>query len=336
MSVAFSDDLRTGWQVTGKMHPDHAAWADRGGRLFATAAWAGVLTKLGAEPVFAWHAQRALGVVVPVFRRLGLRIGFLGFPVVGGDFDSMKGGELALCAAGIASAAQLDLVRTTQSLRLRTDKRAVAARPEVWIDNLQNWNLATHKRLRKDLAFAHRAAPAITLVERDFDVNTCFDLYSSTVARHAGEQRYEPAYFAALHSLALESPLVGFFAAIEGSVVRGFAIVALNGGLAHYLHGAVDSSGRHRGTSDLLLEKLLVYGRQAGATQFTFMASPWEQPGLLHYKQKWADSAGLSVTFDLGCSLLGRCAALATSWQRRHDRLNAASYMIDREIVFER
>lgn len=325
----------TCWHVSPEASPDHTLWADHGRRLFATAAWARVLRVLGAEPVFAWHPQQGIGAVVPVFRRFGLRIGFLGFPVAGEDFDRMTGSDLAQCAASIAKAARLDLMRTAISLRNNTDPQAVAGRPEVWIEDLQNWRLTDHKRLRKDLAFARRSAPDIELVQSGFDPIDCFRLYASTVARHGGQRRYGPEYFSALQSLASVSRFIGFFASVERGAVRGFAVVAAHGQLAYYLHGAVDAVGRRQGISDLLLERLLTYAHDTGATRFTFMSSPWKQQGLLHFKRKWADSTGLSVTYDHGYSLLGSCAVLASRWQRRYDRHRAALYATQRETSLE-
>lgn len=335
MKTIASDDLTTGWHISLDAHPDHMIWAEHGGRLFAMEAWAQVLRALGAEPVFAWHPLRGLGAVVPVFRRFGLRVGFLGFPVAGEDFDTVDGGDLMRCAAGIALAARLDYVRTTQSLRKRTDVQAIAGRPEVWIENLKNWRLADHKRLRKDLSFARRSAPTLELVQSGFDPNACFQLYASTVVRRGGQQRYGSEYFEALQSLATESSLLGFFASVEAGVVRGFAVVAMHGGLAYYLHGAVDEAGRRQGVSDMLLEQLLNYAHTAGATRFTFMSSPWEQQGLLLFKRKWADTAGLSVTYDHAGSLLGCCAVLASRWQHRYDRHRAALHETQCETSLE-
>lgn len=318
-----SNNLGEGWQASTAVHADSSLWAER--NLFATPVWARVLTTLDATPVFVWHARRELGIVVPVFRRLGLRIGFIGFPIAGPDFDAMPWDDLRACARGVASAVRLDIVRMTQSLRHRNDTRAVAARSEAWIDDLQHWRLADHKRLRKDLAFAYRSVHEMEWNDRGLDAKACFDLYATTVTRHGAQQKYTPAYFAALQAAARESPSLRFFTAVDGSGgVRGFAVVALHGGVAYYLHGAVDAACRRQGLGDMLLEKLIAYALQAGAVRFTLMASPWEQAGLLQFKRKWADTRGLSVTYDVGCSLAGRCAVLASRWQLRHDRYQAA------------
>lgn len=294
--------------------------------LFATPAWARVLATLDATPIYVWHARRDLATVMPVFRRLGLRIGFLGFPVAGSDFDAMPANDVLACAKGIAWATRLDMVRITQSLRRHCGPLAVAARPESWIENLQHWQLAEHKRLRKDLAFARRSTPELEWDERGFNAKACFNLYASTVTRHGAQQKYTPAYFAALGELARESPSLAFFTVVDGKLVRGFAVVALHGRVAYYLHGAVDAMCRRQGLGDLLLEKLVAYAQRVGAARFSLMASPWEQAGLLKFKQKWADTRGFSVTYDVGCSVPGRCAELASRWQLRHDRRQAARY----------
>jgi hypothetical protein len=275
--------------------------------------------------LFAWHGQRGLGVAVPVFRRAGMRIGFLGFPVAGADFDVMDVHELAACAAGIASHANLDLVRVAQSQCIDGDTKATSIRPEVWIDDFPEWRLADRKRLLKDLAFARRSATDVELADQHFDAAGCFELYASTVSRHGGQIRYNVEYFHALHRLAMSSSSVEFVAAVEGEKVRGFAVLAVHGGVAYYLHGAIDAAGRRQGISDLLLERLLTLGQLAGCARFTFMASPWNQPGLLRYKQKWGGVSGFARVYDFAGSLAGRGAMLVSSWQGRHDRRMARS-----------
>ena len=322
-----ANELGSGWYISSEPPPELDAWAQRGRCLFATGAWADVVRSLGAEALFAWHAARGLGAMVPVFRRFGLRIGFLGFPVAGADFDALDSDALARCAAGVAAAARLDVVRATQSMRTQIERAAISGRREVWIADLPHWQLDAHKRLRKDLAFVRRSAPTLVLLSGNFDANACFELYLATVSRHGGQQRYDAAYFAALRALAQESDLLGFFVAVEGSSVKGFAVVALHGGVAYYLHGAVDAVGRRHGVNDALLARLVAFSRDAGATRFTLMASPWGQPGLQEFKQKWGDTTGLSVTSDHAGSLLGQGAVLVSRWQRRHDWRQAASFV---------
>lgn len=331
-----SEDLKVGWRISAKVIAEQACWAAEGGRLFATSDWARVLAALPAEPLFAWHSRQGIGTVVPVFRRFGRRIGFLGLPAAGEDFDSMDGHTLTMCMAGITSAANLDFIRTTQYMRARFDPQATGVRPEVWIDDLKNWDMSDRKRLRKDLAFARRAAHEVELVEHDFDANACHGMYVATVARNHGKERYGPNYFAALKSLATNSPCLRFFVARDGSRIRGFAVVAIHGTIANYLHGAADAEGRRQGVGDLLLERLVACGREAGATRFTFMPSPWTQPGLTQYKKKWGDSLGLAVTFDHGYGLFGRCAKVVSRWQCRHDRRAVAAYVADSDLSLGR
>jgi hypothetical protein len=328
MKIDTASESRSGWRVSREPCPEHASWAELGGRLFATPGWGTVAGALASQSLFLWSSEYGLGAVVPVFRRLGMRIGFLGFPVAGGDFDSMNGSEVIAYARSVAAAAKLDVVRVAQSQCAVGDVRATSVRPEVWIDNLQGWRVDGRKRLIKDLAFARRSAPDVELVDQDFDVAACFDLYRSIVSRHGGRARYNLEYFRALHSLAATSPLLDFVAAVSNGQVRGFAVRAVHGGVAHYLHGAADREGRRQGVSDLLLETLLERSRMDGCARFTFMASPWDQPGLLRYKQKWAEDSGVACVYDVSGSLSGRCAVLASSWQGRHDRRSARNSAI--------
>lgn len=325
-----ADRLSGGWRVSRDPTSAHTAWSNDFGFLFASPAWAEVLRTLDAEPWFAWHPDWEIGAVVPVFRRLGLRIGFLGFPVSAAAFEFLGSERLNACAVEVATAASLDLTRITQSQCNDLFTHVTSARPEVWVDDLQTWCAARHKRLRKDLSFANRAAPRVLLMEGGVDAATCYRLHASTIARQAGRLKYNQEYFAALGELASESPFLEIVSAMEEGRVRGYAVLAINGGVANYLHGAVDADGRRQGLSDLLLARLLELGKRAGCSRFTLMASPWEQEGLVNFKSKWANARGLTLTQDIPFTLAGRFVRLAARWQGRSDRHAATHWTAER------
>lgn len=318
------------WQVESGPITALRTWAENGGRLFASEGWAEVLAQLDAQPLFAWNASRGIGTVVPVFRRFGIKVGFLGFPVAGPDFDVLAGNDHHALTRDVAGIGRLALVRTTQSQQAAFDARAVAGRPEAWIDELTQWDFQGRKRLRKDLAFARRACAGSELVSEGFVARDCFELYAAAVQRHQGTHRYGLRYFEALQDLARKSRLLKMVAMRCGQKVTGFAVAALHSGVAHYLHGAVDSDGRRQGVSDLLLEHLIEFAKDAGSIRFTFMSSPWEQPGLMKFKRKWADSIGLSRTYDVPGNAVGRAVMLASSLRLRREWRHAATFVADR------
>lgn len=99
----------------------------------------------------------------------------------------------------------------------------------------------------------------------------------------------------------------------------------VDGRTGYYLHSAANAQARRAGTTDLLLEALVSSAKAAGCCRMSLMATPWDHRGLARFKSKWSDSQGLSVTYDLPGSTLGRLAVSLLRWQSRGDRRAARS-----------
>lgn len=326
MSVRKVPSAPKEWLVTDRPAADHVAWSNQGGFLFASPVWAQLAASLGAVPLFAWSSKRGVGVLVPVFRRMGMRIGFFGFPVAGVPWDDSPYADTEAAAQQIARAADLSLIRTTRSREQSFDTRAVSARPEAWIDDMAAWSSRNRKRLRKDLAYADRLRNGLEVVRGCSDSGVCFDLYAAAVKARSGRIRYTRSYFERLRAVSECCDRLQIFSAIDADgTIRGFGVLAMHGSVGYYLHGAVDAAGKRQGISDLLLETMVASAHAAGCTAFTHMASPWDQPGLVKFKEKWGDSQGLSVTYDLAAGPIGRCVKLVARWQSRRDRLAAST-----------
>lgn len=314
-----------GWEICAE--PSHAQreWVSSGGWLFASEEWAAVLRTLGAEPLFAWHKADGLGMVVPVFKRMGFKIGFLGFPNAQPWLYGARGESLAAAAREIAAKARLGLVRINVAGAERWDLDGVAARPEHWISDLGNWHSLGSKRRRRDLGFARRTEALI--LDELRDAEECHRLYAATVHAHGGRVRYHAEYFRAMAALAETTQRIRFRCAVgaQGEVL-GFAILALHGQSACYLHGAASEAGRRQGVSDLLLESIIATAADVGCRRFSLMASPWDQPGLVAFKRKWADTEGLTLTFDFGVGMLGVAAEAASRWAARKERKAASAW----------
>jgi GNAT superfamily N-acetyltransferase len=112
---------------------------------------------------------------------------------------------------------------------------------------------------------------------------------------------------------------------VDGSL-RGFAVLAIDRDVGYYLHGASDARGKREGVADLLLESLVTTARTQGARSLSLMASPWEQRGLIRFKQKWGDTTGLCVTNDVATGPIGMAARAVSWWMGRGDRQSAADW----------
>lgn len=308
------------WHVTETPGRKYLDWVRRTHRVFSEPAWESALTALGASPVYAWNDARGFGALIARFRFGPFRVGVCGQPVAGRDWDMLATLSAKEACRQLCSDAGLDVLRVNRSMQDDVDSEATAARPEAWIDDIQAYDIEASKRLRKDLAFARRAAEGANRVVAGFDAVAAYQLYASTVSRHGGVLRYSPAYFGALAELASKSSALQLFS-VPGKDGRmlGFSVLAIHAGVAHYLHGATSGEGRREGVTDLLIDAMLSATADAEIPCFTLMASPWEQPGLMAFKEKWSNRKGFSVTHDVPGSAFGRIACSWLRWKSRSD-----------------
>jgi len=318
------------WLVSDCPDPAYVQWTHERRALFASPAWSQVLIALGAESKFAWNPRVRLGIQLACFLRGPLRIGVLGFPVAGSNWDAQPDRIRGAAAQSIGERANLDILRINRSMVSAPERGMTTARIEIWIDGLAQWNVASSRRLRKDLGFARRANSDLELVENEVDPTACFSLYAATVRAHGGKLRYNEDYFANLMRVAEQSDCLRTFGACDSDhVLRGFAILAIDGDTGFYLHGGTDAKGKREGVSDLLLASLVDAARDADCRRFSLMSSPWQQSGLLRYKSKWGDRTGLSVTEAIGYGLLGRAGQKMSRWLARRERRSAVAWFRD-------
>ncbi len=315
------------WLVSDCPDPAYSQWVQQRRALFASQTWSQVLMALGAEAKFVWNPRVGQGIQLACFRRGLLRIGVLGFPIAGSDWDAQPDHVRVAAAHRIGECANLDMLRINRSMVAAPEPGMTTARIEVWIDRLAHWDVASSRRLRKDLAFARRANPHLEMVENALDPSACFSLYKATVGAHGGKLRYGVDYFGSLMRVAEQSNLLRIFGAFDRDRdLRGFAILAIDGDTGFYLHGGSDAKGKREGVSDLLLASLVGAARDAGCRRLSLMSSPWQQSGLLRYKSKWGDCTGLSVTEDIGYGPLGRAGQKMTRWLARRERRSAFAW----------
>lgn len=318
------------WSVGKAPCGAYLQWAHARPGLFVSPHWAGALESLGASALYAWHGPRQVGALIAVFRRGPFRVGVLGFPVAGQDYDALLAVELNELLQPLCRSAGLDLLRVNISMRQDFEPSATSARPDAWIDDLSGWDVRASKRLRKDLAFARRANPALRLQSQARDPDGYYALYAAAVRAHGGALRYTPAYFHALARVSESTPFLRHYSALDqDGGLRGFAIMAMHGDCAYYLHGGSDNKGRREGATDLLMEAMLQDSRDCG--RFNLMASPWGQSGLLRFKRKWSDREGLAVTYDIPGSPAGKVGHALLRVRARHERSKAREFFVAEE-----
>lgn len=296
-------------------------WAQDGGHLFSTGHWGHVLEGLGCRARYAWNEGRGQGMLVPVFRKGPLSVGFLGFPVGAAALNGVDDVELEATARCLARQLGLDVVRTNKSVPAGESTGEGVRQPDAWIDDLAHWAESASKRRARDMAFARRATRALAFHQEGCSPAALHALYVSTVQAHGGNVRYTPGYFQRLVEQAERRGRLRVVHATDASGrLMGAAVLAMDGDCGYYLHAAVSTEARSLGLSDCLLSSLVATAGDEGMRRFGFMASPSAQQGLVKFKRKWADREGWVVTRDLGVGWLGSGATMALGlvgrWRR--------------------
>lgn len=297
--------------------------------MFSSAKWSPLLRALGATTRFAWSPSRRTGIQLAIFHRIGVEVGYLGFPVAGEPFDQMDDQTVAIVASQLQEITRLPILRVVRSGRHAIQPGETAAFPEVWIEELNDWE-PSGKRLRKDLAFARRSSENLDIQSGCAAPGACHALYTQTVRSHGGNVRYTLEYFRRLAALADRDEQVGFYTAVDADVrIRGFAVVIRNQRTGYYLHGAVDAEYRKTGIGDLLVHRMICGAIDIGCSRLSMMASPWEQPGLHAYKMKWGASQDLVTTADHARGFTGRVIRTVTRFKARKARELAQGWNAD-------
>ncbi|HKE49384.1 MAG TPA: GNAT family N-acetyltransferase [Rhodanobacteraceae bacterium] len=289
-------------------------WLQRSGAVFADPAWADpVARSLGSRVLYGFHAKRGEGVAVHLFRRLGVTVAFAGLPITPKWLADASVRELEIPGAELV---RYNFSTLAANVAASCDERAVE-QPESVIPDLGAWPVRGARKIRKDRAFAQRSGLRLD----DLDASHAPDvdaLYRATVTRHRGRLRYGVDYFRTIIGLAATNPRVAARGAFdEAGRVGGFAIFALDGTIAHYLHGGVAIEARARGASDLLLGDALDGMIARGAHSATLLPSPATQAGLLAFKRKWAEADGTWLTIDRPQGFVGTAIGKALALSAR-------------------
>lgn len=282
--------------------------ADGVGDFFSSVPWAQALSALGARCWYGTGSRQ--GERLFVFRRGPLKVAFPGFPVTPVGFAGLSGGLPE----------RIDLVRVNRScldagVDLGPEGRLLRL-PESVIPLLSDWPRRNARKLAKDRAYSKRQSVRLERAGPT-DAAGIFDIYRSTVNRHGGALRYNLEYFQRLLSIDGSFPSLCMRvakSAVDGSLA-GFCIAAKDRGRGYYLHGGVDLHFRSLGVSDLLLDEAIAWSRAAGCAEFTMMASPPEQSGLISFKRKWSEHDGYWTTFDTGLTLAGKVLVAAMGFR---------------------
>jgi len=304
--------------VTGPAAASMAkSWAVENGHFFSSPQWGSILQGLGCEPSFAWSETRRSGILVPVFARGPVRVGFLGFPVgasaLAGEAETAHAAE----ATALAHRLRLDLIRSNRNIPPEAAGTGFRL-PDVWLDKLQEWRPESSARLAKDLAHARRASRSVVISPDSPDPLEFHRLYSALIQARKGRVRYGAEYFARLFAEASRSAsLVVVQARDTSGQLLGASVLAMDAQVGYYLHSALMPAARPMGVSDLLLERLIVAAQARGMETFNFMASPPGQAGLVRYKKKWGNRESVVLAIDVASTWLGLAAVAAIGWMAR-------------------
>src|SRR5690606_347386 len=148
----------------------------------------------GCKTHFAWNDGAGHGLLIPVFRRWPVRIGFAGFPVSPSFLDQVDGACSEACSQ-LAQQLDLDVIRSNIQVRKGAERQSEMLLEDAWIDDLNTWSESGSKRLAKDLAFARRATGTLKFHDGRCDARAFHDLYLDVVRSHGGTARYTAPYF---------------------------------------------------------------------------------------------------------------------------------------------
>ena len=306
---------RTIWR--NEPDPAYEDWLRRSGALFADPAWAEPVARaLGSRVAYGFNAKRGEGVAAHLFGRLGVTVAFAGLPISPAWLAYAGARELGVPGASLV---RFNFSCLTANVAAARGARAVE-QPESVIADLGAWPVRGARKIKKDRAFALRSGLRLDDLAASHapEVDA---LYRATVTRHRGRLRYGVEYFRTVIGLAGTNPRVAARGAFdEAGHVAGFAIFALDGTVAHYLHGGVAIEARARGASDLLLGDALDGMIARGARSATLLPSPPQQSGLLAFKRKWAEADGTWLTLDRPQGWTGAAIAAALALSTRFKR----------------
>jgi ribosomal protein S18 acetylase RimI-like enzyme len=301
----------SGWQLSPTPPAALIARTEQRPAFFASAAFAAALRALGAECLYAWHPERQVGFLVPIFSRLRwLRVGFLGFPVC------PEATAAATLVADLLSARHCQVLRIVLPRLREAPPQHDALRPNVWIEGLRTWSPSS--KLRRDLAYAERRIAGWQLARDRLDGAAAAALYFGVIARHRGRAVYGRGYFERLAAACGNAPGLSCYAMEdEAGKMRAFAVLAVHEDTGYYLHAAADEEARRRGAGDLLLRAVVEEARRLGCQRLDLMASPPAQPGLLAFKRKWGNQVGVCATLHASRGLVGRAMRFILAWRLR-------------------
>lgn len=279
--------------------------------LFDSAAWAAVIACLGARCWLGIDRNENRRIILFVWQKGPVRVGYLGFPVSPAwlltDSIWQSRGSMPLPE-------RIDLLRVNFST---LDTSVVAgppglSLPESAIPDLSAWPLRNQRKIRKDLALGVRHGVKLCNATPD-DATTIFSIYEQTVSRHRGRLRYNLDYFKALTLMSAGCEDVQVRLARDQQKAIGFCVTVKQADRGYYLHAGVAEGCRHLGAADLLADDAIRWAISRSCRSFSMMASPQDQPGLHKFKQKWSEEDGQWTTIHMPHGVLGRLTELVLS-----------------------
>jgi hypothetical protein len=262
--------------------------------------WAAALERRLGATVVEVNAGESGKHRLVVFRKGPLRVGYA-------DFTA---GVLSLSAdyeEAIQEAAfdlQVDVLRYQAPVAVACSPRyARYALKTAVINSLPEWDERALEKPRRTTNRIARSEVSIRRAESS-EAPSIYRLYTETLRRHGGSQRYGQDYFSAI------APHSSWVACLNGAIVA-FVATGRVGNRGLYLHGGHREDARRHYPSDLLFLHMIREARSIGLQSFDFLASPLGQPRLLHYKRAWGAEEQPVIVSDHPLSWKGRMFSLS-------------------------
>lgn len=269
--------------------------------LFASSRWLDVLRAgFGTEAGYCWQPASRRGFVLSTFAAGPFRVAYWGMPAGGlVDAQPMRASDLAGLAA-LGKRADLVRIPVSGFNDVGDLSQRCVPNPETAIVDLQHWSEALlPSAVRRNVRRAMASELQLTDLEAPRWADSLHALYCETVSRRGGSVRYTREYFRALLSLAASHPGIRCLAAMMGSELAAFVVVAGHGRSAYYLHGACPPRLQNLRPMDLLFRQAIGWAQEQGLERFNMMASPLAQPSLVRFKEKWGGQTRMHRTYEL-------------------------------------
>jgi hypothetical protein len=272
--------------------------SDHNHLLFHQPVWARVLGDGFGCPVdgltISHSGELAGGLLGMRLRRLGIGIGYFGFPYGGVVGRSPAGGTLAKLLSLYCrqlGLSQMKLIgfpgespSATEGFVVVEDDTQLLSLEGKEAESVQN---GYAENVRRDIRRAEREGVSVRNDDSADGVERFCELYEAVMRRRRAIARYPRDLFrAAVQSLRAEDRVSLLLAEVEQQVVAGLLVVD-SPRMSHYLMGGSLEDASPVRANHLLFHRAILRAIDRGLDAFDFLPSGHDNPGLREFKRKW-------------------------------------------------